>query len=133
METLVKEKKEILAVWDASQIEEEDFTEIYWSDFVEEVQAMINKMRTKKFFAYGLSLTWRNVAGFTEFETKDAQTLIRKLAPNTGDYTMTFYKTKNRGIIEVVVSHHDKPMGETMWLMSQTMEKKIGVKEQHFN
>jgi hypothetical protein len=45
---------------------------------------------------------------------------------------MLFHPTDNKGIIEVVISHHDKPTGETMYLMSQSMEKKQGIKEQYF-
>ena len=123
-------KKQILAGWDLTQVEDE-MSEIYWDEFIEDVKAMMKKMRTTKFFCYGLSLTWRNVAGFTEFETQNAETLVRKLAPNS-DYTMRFYPTENKGIIEVVISHHDKPTGETMYLMSQSMEKKQGIKQKHF-
>jgi hypothetical protein len=97
-----------------------------------EVETMMKKMRTKKFFAYGLSLTWRNVAGYTEFETFSARTLVDKLTPNS-EFSIQFLKTENKGIIEVIISHHDKPMGETMYLMSQTMEKKQGIKESYFN
>jgi hypothetical protein len=132
METLIKEQKRILAGWDMPEVEDEMEAQIYWEDFVYEVKTMMKKMRTKKFFCYGLSLTWRNVAGYTEFETESAETLIHKLAPNTGEFTMLFHPTDNKGIIEVVISHHDKPTGETMYLMSQSMEKKQGIKEQYF-
>jgi hypothetical protein len=133
METLIKETKRILAGWDMPEVEDEMEAQMYWEDFVYEVKTMMKKMRTKKFFCYGLSLTWRNVAGYTEFETDSAETLIRKLAPNTGEFTMLFHPTDNKGIIEVVISHHDKPMGETMYLMSQSMEKKQGIKETYFD
>ena len=132
METLIKEQKRILAGWDMPEVEDEMEAQMYWEDFVYEVKTMMKKMRTKKFFCYGLSLTWRNVAGYTEFETESAETLIHKLAPNTGEFTMLFHPTDNKGIIEVVISHHDKPTGETMYLMSQSMEKKQGIKEQYF-
>jgi hypothetical protein len=131
MDTLIKQNKKILAGYDLPEVEDEMEAQIYWEDFVYEVKTMMKKMRTKKFFCYGLSLTWRNVAGYTEFETESAETLIRKLAPNS-DFTMLFHPTENKGIIEVVVSHHDKPTGETMYLMSQSMEKKQGIKEQYF-
>jgi len=101
-------------------------------DFIYEVKTMMKKMRTKKFFAYGLSLTWRRVAGYTEFETESATTLVSKLTPNS-DFSIQFLATENKGIIEVIISHHDAPTGETMYLMSQTMEKKKGIKESYFN
>ena len=129
---LAPNKKElILAGYDLPEVEDEMEAQFYWEDFLDEVRTIMKKMRTTKFFAYGLSLTWRNIAGYTEFETSDASTLVSKLAPN-GDFTMLFHPTENKGIIKVVVSHHDKPMGETLYLMSQSMEKKIGIKETHF-
>ena len=129
METLAKPTKEVLAAWDGA---EEDDAEFLWDDFIYEVQTIMKKMKTKKFFAYGLNLTWRNVAGYTEFETDSARTLVNKLTPNS-DFTMKFYPTENKGIIEVVIAHHDKPMGETLYLMAQSREKKEGIKKEHFN
>jgi hypothetical protein len=93
---------------------------------------MMKKMRTKKFFAYGLSLTWRNVAGYTTFETESASTLVGKLTPNS-EFSIQFLKTENKGIVEVIIHHHDKPMGETMYLMSQTMANKQAIIETYFN
>jgi hypothetical protein len=130
-QTIKTMKKQILAGWDLTQVEDEMEAQMYWEDFIQEVKTMMKKMRTTKFFCYGLSLTWRNVAGYTEFETNNAETLVRKLAPNS-DYTMVFHPTENKGIIEVVITHHDKPTGETMYLMSQSMEKKQGIKQKHF-
>ena len=124
--------KKILAGWDLTQVEDEMEAQMYWEDFTQEVQTLIKKMRTKKFFAYGLSLTWRNVAGYTTFEANRAETLITKLRPNS-DFTMLFHPTENKGIIEVVITHHDKPTGETLYLMSQTMAKKQGIMEKYFN
>ena len=129
METLAKPTKEVLAAWDGA---EEDDAEFLWDDFIYEVQTIMKKMKTKKFFAYGLNLTWRNVAGYSEFETDSARTLVNKLTPNS-DFTMKFYPTENKGIIEVVIAHHDKPMGETLYLMAQSREKKEGIKKEHFN
>ena len=109
-----------------------EYDQFHWEDFMYEVQTMMKKMRTKKFFAYGLSLTWRNVAGYTEFETDSARVLVDKLTPNS-DFTIKFLRTYNKGIIEVIISHHDKPMGETLYLMSQTMAKKEGIMAKYFN
>jgi hypothetical protein len=132
METLNKKTERILAGWDLPNVEDEMEAQMYWEDFVYEVKEMMKKMRTTKFFCYGLSLTWRNVAGYTEFETDNPQILIRKLTPKS-DFTMMFHPTENKGVIKVVISHHDKPMGETMYLMSQSMEKKLGIKETYFS
>jgi hypothetical protein len=118
----------ILAEYNPFDSEERDWE---WDDFVSEVQNIMNKMKITKFFAYGLSLTWRNVAGYTEFETDKARILISKLAPQS-DFIMKFIKTENKGVVEVIISHHDKPMGETMYLMSQSMEKKLKIKERYF-
>ena len=113
-------------------MEDEHDAEWMWDDFIYEVKTMMKKMRTKKFFAYGLSLTWRNVAGYTQFETEDARTLVSRLTPNS-EFSIKFLATENKGIIEVIISHHDAPTGETMYLMSQSMEKKQGIKETYFN
>ena len=132
LEQAIKKHRTILAGYDLPDVEDEMEAQLYWEDFISEVETMMKKMRTKKFFAYGLSLTWRNVAGYTEFETYSARTLVEKLTPNS-DYKILFLKTENKGIIEVLMHHHDKPMGETMYLMSQSMEKKQGIKESYFN
>ena len=129
LEQAIRKYRTILAEFSPSDTEDDEFL---WDDFIYEVKTMMKKMRTKKFFAYGLYLTWRNVAGYTTFETDSARTLVDKLTPNS-DYTIKFLKTDNKGIIEVIISHHDKPMGETMYLMSQTMAKKQGIMEQYFS
>lgn len=129
MSNQIKEEQIILAEYNPFDSEERDWE---WDDFLFDVKNIMDKMKTTKFFAYGLSLTWRNVAGYTEFETDKAGTLISKLAPNS-DFTMKFVKTDNKNIIEVIVSHHDANCGESMFLMSQSMEKKRGIKKQYFS
>ena len=128
----IAKHRTILAEYNPFNMEEDDLCEFYWDDFLEEVKSMMNKMRTKKFFAYGLSLTWRNVAGYTAFETESAGVLVGKLTPNS-DFSIKFLATDNKGIIEVIISHHDRPTGETMYLMSQTMAKKQQIMEKYFN
>jgi hypothetical protein len=128
METLNKteDPKKLLAAFESS----DDF-EFAWDDFIEEVKTIMAKAKIKKWFAYGLELTWRNVPGFTEFETERAQTLIDKLTPNS-DFSINIYK-EGRNDFKVVIWHHDKPMGETMYLMSQDREKKLGIKDKYFS
>ena len=128
----IAKHRTILAEYNPFNIEDEHDMEWICDDFLEEVKSMMNKMRTKKFFAYGLSLTWRNIAGYTAFETESARTLVGKLTPNS-EFSIQFLKTDNKGIIEVIISHHDKPMGETMYLMSQTMAKKQQIMEKYFS
>ena len=132
LEQAIRKHRTILAEYNPFNMEDEHDAEWMWDDFIEEVKTMMKKMRTKKFFAYGLSLTWRNVAGYTQFETDSARTLVSRLTPNS-DFSIKFLATENKGIIEVIVSHHDAPTGETMYLMSQTMEKKQGIKQTYFN
>ena len=132
LEQAIRKHRTILAEYNPFDVEDEHDTEWMWNDFIYEVKTMMKKMRTKKFFAYGLSLTWRNVAGYTEFETDSARVLVDKLTPNS-DFTIKFLRTYNKGIIEVIISHHDKPMGETLYLMSQTMAKKEGIMAKYFN
>ena len=103
MSNQTQEEQIILAEYSPFDSEERDWE---WDDFLSDVQTIMDKMKTTKFFAYGLSLTWRNVAGYTEFETDKARTLISKLAPNS-DFTMKFIKTDNKGIVEVIIYHHD--------------------------
>ena len=132
LEQAIRKHRTILAEYNPFNMEDEHDAEWMWDDFIEEVKTMMKKMRTKKFFAYGLSLTWRNVAGYTQFETDSARTLVSRLTPNS-DFSIKFLATDNKGIIEVIISHHDAPTGETMYLMSQSMEKKQGIKETYFN
>ena len=104
-----------------------------WDDFMQDVQYIImSQLATSDYFAYGLSLTWRNVAGFTSFTTTSPNTLVSKLAPNTGDYRIEFYRTGRKSIIEVISYHHDKPTGETMYLMSQKTAEKKQILKLHF-
>mgnify|MGYP000247413720 CR=1 FL=1 len=130
MEIITEEFSKVLAVWDSSEYDE-DMVYDYFDDFLYEVQDMINRMRTKNFFCYGLNLTWRNVAGYTKFKTTDARTLIDNITPNT-DFSIKFLKTDKKGVIEVVTYHHDAPTGEVMYLMSQSMEKKLGIMDKYF-
>jgi hypothetical protein len=131
LDNAIRKYRTILAEYNPFDIEDELDNEWMWYDFLEEVGTIMKKMRTKKFFAYGLSLTWRNVAGYTEFETESARTLVDKLTPDS-EFSIKFLATENKGIIEVIISHHDKPTGETMYLMSQTMAKKQGIMEKYF-
>ena len=128
----IAKHRTILAEYNPFDFEQDDDYQFMWDDFIYEVQSMMKKMRTKKFFAYGLSLTWRRVAGYTTFETESARTLVSKLTPNS-DFSIKFLATENKGIIEVIISHHDAPTGESMFLMSQTMAKKKQIMESYFN
>lgn len=110
-----------------------DSTEWEYEDFILEVQTYINNSRIKNFFCYGLNLTWRNVAGYTTFETTEAKDLLRKILPNTSEFTIRLEKTDDRGIVQITTYHHDAPTGETMYLMSQQKCKKLGVMEQFFS
>jgi hypothetical protein len=130
LEQAIKKHRTILAEYNPSGCEEEDY-EFLYEDFLYEVKSMMKRMGIKKFFAYGVSLTWRNVAGYTEFETESASTLVSKLTPNS-DYTIQFLATANRCIVEVIINHHDKPMGEIMWLMSQKEAKRQNILGKHF-
>ena len=132
LDNAIAKYRTILAEYNPFNIEDEHDMEWICDDFLYEVQSMMKKMRTKKFFAYGLSLTWRNVAGYTTFETESARTLVSKLTPNS-EFSIKFLATENKGIIEVIISHHDKPMGETMYLMSQSMAKKRQIMETYFS
>lgn len=132
LDNAIAKYRTILAEYNPFNIEDEHDMEWICDDFLEEVKLMMKKMRTKKFFAYGLSLTWRNVAGYTTFETESARTLVSKLTPNS-EFSIKFLATENKGIIEVIISHHDKPMGETMYLMSQSMAKKQQIMETYFS
>ena len=106
--------------------------EFEFEDFCYEVKTLISRMKTNKFFAYGLNLTWRNIAGYTEFETNDAVVLISKLAPKNADFSMEVKKTDDKNVFEFIVFHHDKPMGESLLLMSQNKERKLKIKEKYF-
>ena len=132
LEQAIRKHRTILAEYNPFNMEDEHDAEWMWDDFIYEVKTMMKKMRTKKFFAYGLSLTWRNVAGYTQFETDSARTLVSRLTPNS-DFSIKFLATDNKGIIEVIISHHDAPTGETMYLMSQSMEKKQGICKKYFS
>lgn len=118
-------KRKVLASFDSTGNDWEDYL-----DFMHEVQFnVMDRLKTDKFFVYGLQLTWRNVAGYMECRTTSSAVLLSKLIPNTSEYTIQFHTTSKKSIIEVVIAHHDKPMGETMWIMSQATEKRNKIKE----
>ena len=129
---LMDKYRKNIATYNTSECTEDYEFEDAYEDFNHSIQELIKRMKTTKFFCYGLSLTWRNVAGYNAFTTDQAAVLIDKISPKA-DYTMHIYTTKKRGIYEVVTYHHDKPTGETMFLMSQTMAKKEKIMEQHFS
>ena len=131
MGIITEDFSKVLAVWDSSEYDEDMVYDYIFDDFLYEVQDMINRMRTKNFFCYGLKLTWRGVAGYTKFKTTDARTLIDNITPNT-DFSIKFLKTDKKGVIQVITYHHDAPTGEVMYLMSQSMEKKLGIMDKYF-
>jgi hypothetical protein len=129
--TLMDKHRKVVAVYDTQDCTEDYEFQDEADNLYSDVKDLMKKMGTSKFFAYGLSLTWRNVKGYTTFETDRPKVLIGKLTPNS-DFTLRIYETDNKGIYEVVCSHHDKPMGETLYLMSQSMAKKQRIMEQYF-
>lgn len=121
-------KRTLLACFDSSEAEDFD-----WIDFALDVRTQVmNRLNTTKFFAYGLSLTWRNVAGYTEFETESASTFLFKLLPDTSEIRVEMYTTPSKSVVELVMYHHDKPTGETLWVMSQATAKRRRILEEHF-
>lgn len=129
LENAIRKHRTILAEFAPMGDEDDQFL---WDDFLYEVQTMMKRMGIKKFFAYGLSLTWRNVAGYTAFETENPRVLVDKLTPNS-EFSIKFLATKNKSIVEVIIYHHDAPLGESMYLMSQTMAKKQQIMETYFS
>ena len=128
---LMDKHRKVVAAYDTQDCTEDYEFQDEATNLYSDVKAIMKKMRTNKFFAYGLSLTWINVAGYTAFETDRPEVLIAKLTPNS-DYTLRIYETDNKGIYEVVCAHHDKATGETLYLMSQSMAKKQKIREQYF-
>ena len=121
-------KRKVLASFDTTNNDWEDYL-----DFVHEFQTKVmDRLKTDKFFVYGLALTWRRVAGYMECSTTSSAVLLRKIIPDTSEYTIQFHTTDKRSEIEVVISHHDAPTGETMWIMSQATEKRNKIKEKYF-
>ena len=129
---LMDKHRKLVVSYDTSNVEDEVYYHDAWDELNEAVTSIMKKMRTTYFFAYGLSLTWRNVSGYISFTTNNSELLIYKLAPDT-DFTMKIYTTADKNIYEVVMFHHDKPMGESVYLMSQSMAKKKRVMETYFN
>jgi hypothetical protein len=121
-------KKQILATFDNAETEWEDYL-----DFMHEVQTkIVDRLKTDKFFVYGLALTWRMVSGYMECETTSAAVLLRKLLPNTSEWRIEFYTTEKPTVIAVILYHHDAPTGEKLHLMSQATAKRNKIKEKYF-
>lgn len=58
----------------------------------------------------GKNMGWRNLTGTKLIEADNARKLIAEMLPAT-QFTIRGKKYNNR--LEMVVSHHDSPMGET--------------------
>ena len=129
---LMDKYRKNIATYDTSECTEQYECDDEWDNFKYDIKALIKRMRTTKFFCYGLSLTWQRIAGYSAFTTDNPEVLIRKISPDS-NFTMRIYTTKDRGIYEVVTHHHDAPTGETMYLMSQTMAKKKQIMETYFS
>jgi hypothetical protein len=123
-------KRKILHAYDSDQDEYGDD----FADFCSLVHKVMKGVapKTDKWFAYGLKLTWRNIAGHQFITADKAETIIRKILPDTSSFNIELLEMTTRGVMEFRIYHHDKPMGESIWVMTQSMEKKIDVMAQHF-
>lgn len=126
-------KTKVIASFDPSDSDDYDGCED-WRSFVSEVQnKVLVSLKTTKFFAYSLDMGWAHRRGYTTFTTDKASTVIDRLTPNSGDYRIEFRRTQVKSIIEVEVWHHDRPMGEVFYLMSEATATRRKILETYFN
>jgi hypothetical protein len=128
-----KTKSKVLAAFDPSDYDMDDSYND-WKDFLSDVQVnVLGSLKSTKLFAYSLDMGWNHRRGYTTLETEKASTLVDRLTPNSGDFTIEFTRTSVKSIIEVKVSHHDRPMGEVFYLMSQATATKRKIIDTYFN
>lgn len=107
--------------------------EFDYKDFCAEINVLVKPMNTIEYFAYGTALTWRNVAGFNNFTSKSGSDIINQISPKTNELTIEVYRVNDENErLKFIIYHHDKPMGETIWLMSQKNPIVSKVMERYF-
>lgn len=112
-----------------------DYDEMRWFDMEETVKTLCDQ-----YFKNGAGLVcpafgWRRAAGATEFK-EDAQRAFKKAYLDT-EFTIRVYLKRNHifGVhLEAVVSHHDSPLGDHMFLVgkkyhAQFIEDHFGLKQ----
>lgn len=85
-------------------------SEHHFYDFENEIESEFHQHIGKKAYVKGRLMTWRNLDGIAEFDIEKAMDIYYKIVPNT-DLT---YDMKKIGTneYEVIICHHDSPMGE---------------------
>ncbi len=89
-----------------------DIYQFAWENFTENLTEIMHaKKFTGYYFCTGKDMGWRHLYGYKYFTADDAKELLQAVLPKT-DCTITVFNGKN-GAIEMRVSHHDAPTGET--------------------
>ena len=87
--------------------DEEDAWDItYW-----ELESVWETFDTEFWFAEGKDMGWRKSSGKKYWRAKNLHEFLQGFTPKTSDYTAKF--TIFPSHMEVMVSHHDAPTGET--------------------
>jgi len=101
-----------------------------WEDFkncLTEVMTEINKNHYWK--VKGVNMGWRNLEGNKTFKAINGEEMLKKILPNTSEFTLYIWKTKTQ--IKIRCSHHDSPIGEYYYIKSLN-KKELKAFEEEF-
>jgi len=103
--------KDPIVVYDPINNLDDEYSELNWQDFKNDLTAEFTKFLGSKVYVVGRNMGWRKLTGHKTFELKDAMDIFYKIKPNTSELTFYLYKIKNNDYV-AKISHHDA-MGET--------------------
>lgn len=118
---IIESEVEFLMEEDSSFTKEEAFEsassddslfEREWESFIEYLTELMSEVKNYSgyWMVNGKNMGWRNRTGQKLVEAEDGKKLISEILPEV-QFTLRGKKYYNR--IELVVSHHDSPTGET--------------------
>jgi len=106
-----------------SASQDSDIFDMARDDFFNYLQEIIDEKNPDGYwYVRGENMGWRNLSGYSVFQTNDAQTFFDKVTPNTSDLTFRSYEYGKNGLF-ISVSHHDSPMGESLYAFPITPEQ----------
>lgn len=91
---------------------ETSYDEVEWEMGIDYLNELINDMDNAgdSWKAEGRNMGWRNLTGHKEFRANNGEEMLREVLPDT-DCKCDIEVFTDR--IEMIVYHHDSPMGES--------------------
>jgi len=116
-EAVVKEARDRIAAQIA-----QDWEEMGWEELLQSLKNLMDEFGTSDWHAEGRNIGWQNRSGYRNFRASDARSFLEAILPHTSDFSVRLYK--GNGSINLTVSHHDAPTGET-YIVTPATEDQI--------